>query len=173
MIAIIYIMGVAGSGKTTIGKKLSEVTAVPFFDADDFHSVANKNKMNAGQPLNDDDRKEWLQNINQKAREEAANKGAIIACSALKEKYREVLAHNIDCPVYWVFLQGDYRLIHERISGRKGHFMPAALLQSQFEILEVPENGLVIDISKHPDEIVSIILRALNLPATTPPSRQD
>lgn len=164
MIAIIYIMGVSGSGKTTVGKKLSETTGIPFFDADDFHSVANKNKMKAGHPLNDDDRKEWLQNINQKAREEAGKKGAIIACSALKENYRTVLAGKIACPVYWVFLQGDYQLIHERINERKGHFMPAELLRSQFEILEAPSDGLVIDISKKPDEIVKIILRQLNLP---------
>ncbi|WP_276503482.1 gluconokinase [Terrimonas pollutisoli] len=164
MIAIIYIMGVSGSGKTTVGEKLSGATGIPFFDADDFHSVANKNKMNAGHPLNDDDRKEWLQNINEKAREEAGKKGAIIACSALKENYRNVLAGKIACPVYWVFLQGDYQLIHERINDRKGHFMPAELLRSQFEILEAPANGLVIDISKKPDEIVKIILRQLNLP---------
>lgn len=167
MTAIIYIMGVSGSGKTTIGKKLSRVTGIPFFDADDFHSVANKNKMSAGHPLNDDDRKGWLQNINQKAREEATNKGAIIACSALKEKYRTILTAHIDRPVYWVFLQGDYQLIHERISDRKDHFMPAGLLQSQFEILEVPAGGLTIDISKSPEEIVSIILQQLNLPVIT------
>ncbi|MFC0774801.1 gluconokinase [Terrimonas alba] len=164
MIAIIYIMGVSGSGKTTVGKKLSEATDIPFFDADDFHSVANKNKMKAGHPLNDDDRKEWLQNINQKAREEAGKNGAIIACSALKENYRRVLASEITSPVYWVFLQGDYQLIYKRMNDRKGHFMPAELLQSQFEILEVPADGLVVDVSKNPDEIVKIILRQLNLP---------
>ena len=166
MISIIYIMGVSGSGKTTVGKKLSETTGIPFFDADDFHSVANKNKMNAGHPLNDDDRKEWLQNINEKAKEEAEKKGAIIACSALKENYRKVLASEITCPVYWVFLQGDFNLIHERISDRKGHFMPAGLLQSQFEILEVPADGIPIDVGKDPGEIVNIILYRLNLPAT-------
>ncbi len=165
MIAIIYIMGVSGSGKTTVGKKLSEATGIPFFDADDFHSVANKNKMKAGHPLTDDDRKDWLQNINQKAREEAENNGAIIACSALKENYRKVLAGKITSPVYWIFLQGDYNLIHARLNDRKDHFMPAGLLQSQFEILETPADGLAIDISRNPDEIVKIILRQLNLPS--------
>ncbi|MEI9912960.1 MAG: gluconokinase [Bacteroidota bacterium] len=85
---IIYIMGVSGSGKTTIGQRLSSETGIPFFDADDFHSNANKEKMRAGQPLSDDDRSDWLITIHQLAKKEAAGNGAIIACSALKEKYR-------------------------------------------------------------------------------------
>lgn len=163
MAITIYIMGVSGTGKTTIGKKLSAATGIPFFDGDDFHSLANKNKMKAGHPLNDDDRKEWLEAINQKAREEAKFKGAVIACSALKENYRKVLANKIEASVYWIFLKGDYDLIRDRINERKDHFMPAALLRSQFEILEIPENGLVIDIRKSPDEIVEMIVKSLDL----------
>src|SRR6266700_2782944 len=102
---IIYIMGVSGSGKTTIGKKLSERTNIPFFDADDFHSLANKKKMKAGDPLTDDDRAVWLTRINALAKEQMKKKGAIIACSALKEKYRIVLSGGIIIPVFWIFLR--------------------------------------------------------------------
>src|SRR5262245_57577181 len=101
---IIYIMGVSGSGKTTVGKLLSQKTNIPFFDADDFHSEANRLKMKNGIPLNDEDRKEWLQQLNTLARRQAGDKGAIIACSALKEKYRAILSEDINQPL-WVFLQ--------------------------------------------------------------------
>src|SRR5204863_7094941 len=95
---IIFIMGVSGSGKTTIGKLLSGKTTLPFFDGDDLHSDANKEKMKAGIPLTDDDRAEWLLKINQLAKEQMRKQGAIIACSALKEKYREILMDEITVP---------------------------------------------------------------------------
>lgn len=161
--SIVYIMGVAGSGKTTIGQKLSEATEVPFFDADDFHPPANKEKMKAGHPLNDNDRKDWLATINELAIENSLKKGAFIACSALKEKYRIILAKNIKTPVYWVLLQGDFTLIKERMKTRKDHFMPASLLQSQFDTLETPANAIVIDIKNDPAEIVADILRQIKL----------
>src|SRR2546423_5812956 len=112
---IIYIMGVSGSGKTTIGKLLSEKTALPFFDGDDFHSAAHKEKMKAGIPLTDDDRAEWLTILNHLAKEQMKRRGAIIACSALKEKYRKVLSGEITVPVYWIFLTGSYELLLERM----------------------------------------------------------
>lgn len=155
---VIYIMGVSGSGKTTVGQKLSAVTNIPFFDGDDFHPPANKEKMRAGQPLNDDDRKDWLLRINQVARERAMDGGAIIACSALKEKYRTILADSISGPVYWVFLRGEFNLISERMKARKGHYMPESLLQSQFDILEIPSKAMVADISDSPDVIVKKIV---------------
>lgn len=158
---IIYIMGVSGSGKTTIGKKLSARTGIPFFDGDDFHSAANKEKMRAGHPLNDDDRDEWLTHINNFAKERAKDKGAIIACSALKEKYRAVLAGGIIVPVFWVFLQGDFGLILERMEERTHHYMPSSLLASQFEILETPRRAIVMDIRDEPDEIVEKIISRL------------
>jgi carbohydrate kinase (thermoresistant glucokinase family) len=161
-VSIIYIMGVSGSGKTTIGQRLSTETGIPFFDADDFHSTANKEKMRAGQPLSDDDRSDWLITINQLAKKEAAGNGAIIACSALKEKYRLLLSEGLHTPVYWIFLQGDYNLISGRMKARKGHFMPDSLLQSQFEALEVPGLALVADISNSPEEIVKNIIDKLN-----------
>jgi len=157
---IIYIMGVSGSGKTTIGELLSQKTGIPFFDADDFHPQANKEKMKAGHPLNDDDRKEWLQNIHQLAVKQMQLKGAIIACSALKEKYRNVLSNAIEKPV-WIFLQGSYEMIYERMKNRQGHYMPASLLRSQFESLEIPADALAISIDKTPEEIVDLIFAKL------------
>lgn len=161
VVSIIYIMGVSGSGKTTIGQQLTSETGIPFFDADDFHSRANKDKMKAGLPLNDKDREGWLHTINQLAVGEAQKNGAIIACSALKEKYRTLLSYGIKVPVHWIFLQGDYQIINERMKTRINHFMPESLLQSQFETLENPENAITIGINKNPEEIVKKIIDEL------------
>jgi len=155
---IIYIMGVSGSGKTTIGKLLSAKMALPFFDGDDLHSVANKEKMKAGISLTDDDRAAWLTKINQLAKEQMKKQGAVIACSALKEKYRKVLSGEITVSVHWIFLQGDYELLFERMQSREEHFMPAALLPSQLNDLEIPAPCISIDISNSPDEIVEAII---------------
>jgi len=157
---IIYIMGVSGSGKTTIGKLLSQKTEIPFFDADDFHTVSNRKKMKAGQPLNDEDREEWVHQLNQLAIEQMSLKGAIIACSALKEKYRHVLSKAIEKPL-WIFLQGNYDMIYERMKNRKGHYMPASLLQSQFDNLEIPGNAFCVSIEQEPNEIVALICKQL------------
>ena len=160
---IIYIMGVSGSGKTTIGKLLSAKTALPFFDGDDLHSAANKEKMKAGIPLTDDDRAEWLMKINQLAKEQMKKPGAIIACSALKEKYRKVLSGDVNVPVYWIFLNGNYELLLERMGSRKEHFMPAALLPSQLNDLEIPGYCIPIEISKSPGEIVETIVSRVGM----------
>ncbi len=149
-------MGVAGSGKTTIGKLLHQKTDIPFFDADDFHPQANKDKMKAGHALNDEDRAAWLQQLNQLAQQQLHLEGAIIACSALKEKYRSVLGMGIQAPV-WIFLQGSYETILERMQNRATHFMPTSLLQSQFESLEIPVDALAISIDQEPAAIVEII----------------
>ena len=154
-------MGVAGSGKSTIGAKLSAATGIPFFDADDFHPPANKEKMKAGNPLNDDDRKDWLITINELAKEQGQKSGAIIGCSALKEKYRNILSEGIKSPVHWILLQGSFGLIQERMKARKDHFMPPNLLQSQFDTLETPGHAIVMDIKNSPDQIVADILRKL------------
>ena len=154
---IIYIMGVSGSGKTTIGKLLSLKTGIPFFDGDDFHSAGNKAKMRSGKPLNDNDRKHWLEELNSLAIEHSMLKGAIIACSALKEKYRTILTKNIDQPK-WIFLQGTYEVIHERMKERE-HFMPARLLRSQFNDLEIPQFAFSIDIKNKAGEIIEMIMQ--------------
>jgi gluconokinase len=160
MNSIIYIMGVSGSGKTTIGNLLSQKMNIPFFDADDFHTIANKEKMKSGQPLNDEDRQKWLLQINSLARKEAYLHGAVIACSALKNKYRMVLGEGIKDAV-WIFLEGSYDIILERLKNRQQHFMPATLLQSQFDILEIPEEAICISIEKDPVEITDHIYTCL------------
>jgi len=158
---VIYVTGVSGSGKTTIGKLLSLKTALPFFDADDFHPAANKEKMKAGHALTDDDRAQWLQRLNSLAVEQSKLRGAVIACSALKEKYRTVLAKGIAKPV-WIFLNGEYDLIRQRMKQRD-HYMPVALLRSQFEDLEVPSSAFTVDIKNDPGKIVDLILEYLKL----------
>jgi carbohydrate kinase (thermoresistant glucokinase family) len=154
-------MGVSGSGKTTVGKKLSERIKIPFFDGDDFHTDANKEKMKMGHPLTDEDRGGWLTRINELAKEQMKKKGAIIGCSALKQKYRTVLSRDITSHVFWVFLKGSYELIKKRMEKRKGHFMPASMLSSQFKTLEPPTHAITIDILKTPDEIVEEIIERM------------
>lgn len=160
MNAIIYIMGVACSGKTTIGKSLSAKTGIPFFDGDDFHPSSNKEKMKRGHPLNDEDRQGWLEQLNVIALEQQNSKGAIIACSALKQKYRSVLAHGIEKAI-WIFLEGSYETIFERMN-KRDHFMPVALLHSQFETLEIPALALRIDINNDPQKMAELIIQYLN-----------
>lgn len=152
-------MGVSGSGKTTVGKLLSEQTGIPFFDADDFHSTANIEKMKAGIPLTDEDRVAWLQSLNQLAKENET-RGAVIACSALKETYRQQLADGLH-HIQWVYLKGSYQLIHERMLQRPHHYFSAAMLQSQFDILEEPSNAWVFDVQEEPNRITESILKYL------------
>ncbi len=157
---IIFIMGVSGSGKTTIGKLVAKQLCIPFFDADDYHSTDNIEKMKAGIPLTDADRRNWLQKMNQLAVQQQTAKGTVIACSALKESYREILQQNIVLP-QWFFLTGSPQLILERMQNRTGHFMPAGLLQSQFDILEPPSEAPGISIEQDPDSILQYILKQL------------
>lgn len=158
---IIFIMGVSGVGKSTIGHLLSEKLGIPFFDGDDFHPAANILKMSEGEPLTDNDRFGWLQTLNTLAKEQLEDRGAIIVCSALKESYRDILSENIRKRTRWVFLSGSFQQIIKRINSRKGHFMPAHLLQSQFDILEIPQNALTIDINLTPKQIVDEISERL------------
>jgi len=155
---IIFIMGVSGSGKTTIGQLLAKEKGVPFFDADDFHPIANVEKMKAGNPLNDEDRAPWLDRLNELAKVEIQKKGAVITCSALKASYRERLEEGLASPPKWIFLNGKFETILNRINQRAGHYMPASLLQSQFDALELPENAFSVDIEQQPEEIIYQIL---------------
>lgn len=157
---IILLTGVSGSGKTTVGQLLSEKTGIPFFDADGFHPPKNVEKMAAGQPLNDADRAGWLVAIHDFLQKKEGQP-VIFACSALKKKYRQTLADGLEKRVVWVFLNGDFDLIRQRLETRKGHFMPSKLLASQFEILELPENALVFDIHFSPEKIVRQLLKQL------------
>jgi gluconokinase len=158
---IIVIMGVSGSGKTTVGRELAAALRWDFSDADEFHSPANLEKMKSGIPLTDQDREPWLQSIRDAIeRWKCDEPGHVLACSALKKRYREVLGRN-DPDVRFVYLHGGFELISERLKSRKSHFFNPALLRSQFEALEDPEDALVVDVSKEPKEIVSQILTAV------------
>lgn len=157
--ALIYIvMGVSGSGKSTVGKLLADELKIPFFDGDDFHPETNVKKMALGNPLNDDDRADWLKQLNALA---LANQtfGAVIACSALKVSYRLILKQNLIDQMEFVYLNGTFDEISERLRGRKNHFMPRGLLKSQFDTLEVPTNAISVSISKTPSEILTSILQ--------------
>lgn len=151
-------MGVSGCGKSTIGKLLSKKTNLPFFDADDFHPEANIKKMESGAPLNDKDRAPWLGNLNKLAQEKTKTTGAVIACSALKSKYRRRLEKGLPEMPTWVFLDGDFDLLLSRINSRADHFMPASLLQSQFDTLEKPRKGIKVDVANKPEEIIAKIM---------------
>ena len=150
-------MGVSGSGKTTVGKKLSAKTDIPFFDADDYHSPANKAKMAAGIPLTDEDRKDWLSQLNKLAVEHLKTGSCIIACSALKKPYREILSAKIEKSIRFIHLNGNIELIKQRMIQREGHFMPISLLESQFKDLEDPKEAYVIGIEKDIETIVAEI----------------
>ncbi len=158
----IILMGVSGVGKTTLGKMLAEKLKLPFFDADDFHSEANISKMNTGLPLNDDDRKIWLENLAENIRK--WSDGGVLACSALKEKYRQVLVQHAEKPVKWVYLYEDFEIIKNRMEKRKDHYFKPELLRSQFDILEPPAYGIHIRVNKSAEENMEKIMKELDKP---------
>jgi len=157
---MVVIMGVSGSGKTTIGLQLSDVLGIPFFDADDFHSEENVTKMKQNIPLNDADRQPWLESLAINISEWDSKTGAILACSALKESYRKTLASEVNS-ITWIYLYGSFDVINARINNRSGHYMKSTLLQSQFDTLEIPEYGIHIDAGLDPKEIVATLTSKL------------
>ncbi len=155
---VFIVMGVSGAGKTLIGTLLSERLGCPFFDADNYHSDENRNKMASGIALTDDDRIPWLQTLRCLIEQEREKHGCLVlACSALKHAYRKILRGNKD-DVCFVYLRGEPSLIAERLKSRKGHYMNPVLLKSQFETLEEPTSALEIDVSQTPQQIVDTIL---------------
>ena len=137
----IIVMGVSGSGKTTVGEALAVALDIPFFDGDEFHSLEARAKMSAGVPLTDEDRWPWLDRIGLRLADAAGYpKGAVVACSALRRAYRDRLRAAVGSGLRFIFLEGDKALMRARVAGRKGHFMPASLIDSQFATLE-PPNG--------------------------------
>ena len=157
------IMGVAGSGKTTIGAKLARALDVAFVEGDDLHPAENVRRMAAAIPLTDDDRRPWLLAIAARLREsERAGAGLVVSSSALKRSYRDLLRSEAQADVQLVYLKGSPELIAERMAQRRGHFMPAALLESQFATLEEPapdEHAWVCDIRQPPDAIVAALVQ--------------
>ena len=148
---IVLLMGVSGSGKTTVGRSLSAELGWTFLDADDFHPQDNVAKMAAGIALSDADRLPWLDRLAEEMREETARgRDVVLACSALKQAYRERLAQGARQDLVLVYLKGDPTTIESRLALRSGHYMPASLLASQFAALEEPADAIVIDIRQTP-----------------------
>jgi gluconokinase len=159
---IVILMGVTASGKTTVGRMLAAQLGYQFYDADDFHPRANIDKMRRGIPLNDADRLPWLETLRDLVRRcLTEHREAVLACSALKDAYRQYLL--IDPQVTLVYLKAGQDLIHQRLLQRQGHFMNPALLESQFAALEEPKQAIEIDASLSPEEIVGAIRHQLQL----------
>ncbi|MDQ3101196.1 MAG: gluconokinase [Bacteroidota bacterium] len=154
-------MGVSGSGKSTVGNLLAKKLDIPFYDADDFHPLANLDKMNAGVPLTDVDRQHWLEELAASVKQWDTEGGAVLACSALKEKYRQTLQAGLNYTVQWIYLEGTADLLQERLQARSGHFMPPALLQSQLAALEKPTYALDLDVAQSPEILVEQIITQL------------
>lgn len=155
---IYWVMGVSACGKSTMGKALAARLGIPFFDGDDFHPQANIDKMASGIPLEDSDRMGWLERLNELARQQGEQQGAVIACSALKESYRELLSKDLKSEQVWVVLLGTYEQLLQRIQSRKDHFMPPALLKSQFDTLEIPEYGIHLDCTQPIETLLGEVL---------------
>jgi gluconokinase len=152
------IMGVSGSGKTTLGKALAQRLGWDFFDADDFHPPANIVKMAAGIPLSDSDRAPWLAALHEQLLSTLkAGRRPVLACSALKDKYRAQLLEGMD-GIAIIYLKGSYDLIFSRISIREGHYMKPEMLGSQFDTLEEPKDAVVLDVEMSLEEMIETII---------------
>ena len=155
-------MGVSGTGKSTLGRALSESLAWRFVEGDDFHPRENVEKMSRGEPLNDDDRRPWLDQLNREI-EKDHRRGvrSIVACSALKKRYRDWLAHGLE-GVQFVFLCGTRDVILDRLRDRRGHFMPPDLLDSQIAALEPPEDAIFVPVKLSTEQQVAEVVRQLS-----------
>lgn len=162
---IYIVMGVSGCGKSTLGKLLASSIAVPFYDADDFHSSANKQKMSAGLPLTDVDREGWLEQMVARVDEGLGENGAVLACSALKQAYRERLRRFKGGRVVWIYIKSTPEVVRQRMNLRQGHFFNVMLLQSQFEILEEPMNAVYLDGKLDPQTWLRVLMDTIFLPA--------
>ena len=162
---IVVLMGVTGSGKTTVGKLLAERANAAFADADDYHSAANREKMAAGHPLNDQDRQPWLERLNRVLADwhRSGNSG-VLACSALKASYRDTLSAGMpDGTVTFVLLDGSKQLIASRLASRKHEYMNPNLLDSQIATLEMPTDALRVVNDRKPEEVAEEILFKLKM----------
>ena len=160
---VVLIMGVAGSGKTTVGRRLASELGWDYVDADDLHPAGNVRKMAAGIPLTDEDRRPWLADLRALvSRYAASGESLVLACSALKSAYREMLG-SAAAGMATIYLKAKPELIRERLTQRQGHYMPAELLESQFEALEEPPDAITIPAAWPPDQVVAAIRAALRV----------
>lgn len=167
---IVVVMGVSGCGKSTVGQKIAERLGCAFRDGDEFHSDANRAKMHAGIPLNDDDRKPWLESIRTYMDEMTSDgRSLVVACSALKQRYRDVLRGSAGNTEF-VYLKGDFELLQSRLSARKDHFFNPNLLRSQFDALEEPADAIVVSIALAPQAIVDEAVTQLQARAAHRPA---
>jgi len=157
---IFVVMGICSSGKTVIGQMLAKRLGLDFYDADDFHPQSNIKKMKSQTPLNDSDRLPWLKAMAEQMLNWDKRGGAVLACSALKESYRDILRTGGD--VRFVCLKGTKEVILERMKNRKGHYMPTSLIDSQLKTLEEPQDAVIVDITGKPQEIVREIVKELD-----------
>lgn len=163
MTQAIILMGVAGSGKTSVGQRLAEILDWPFVDGDAFHPQGNITKMSQGTPLDDEDREAWLERLHDLIIQHLrAGKSVLLASSALKKKYRDQLRKGNNV-LNFVYLKGDFEVIFTRLKNRKNHYMQGRMLQSQFDDLEEPAGAIVIDIDQNLEDIVNQILQKLDL----------
>jgi gluconokinase len=169
---VVILMGVSGSGKTAVGQALAARLGWAFEDADNWHPASNVAKMRSGRPLNDEDRAPWLQSLNRIIRSRIAERrGTVLACSALKAKYRETLRNGVHGTgtLRFVYLRGTYKQIDQRLRERSGHFMPESLLRSQFEALEEPtaDEAFVVDTALSIEAAVEAIIVGLKLDSSS------
>ena len=164
-ITAVVVMGVSGAGKSTVGRIIAERLRCGFRDADSFHPKANIEKMSRGEALTDDDRWPWLTAIADWITERrAAGETGVVTCSALKRRYRDLITGKQSADVRLVYLKGDFELIEARLKARKGHFMPPALLRSQFAALEEPgadERALTVSVDAAPEVIAEWVMKGL------------
>lgn len=159
-------MGVSGSGKSAVAAEVARALSLKLLEADTFHSSENRKKMNKGIPLTDQDREGWLQNLNQEMRDlEGQQTSMILACSALKESYRQILVEGLTSPPRWFLLHGSEKLIRQRMDERQGHFVGSNLLPSQLETLEIPSYAYTLDIRKTVSELTWEIVREVQRPS--------
>jgi carbohydrate kinase (thermoresistant glucokinase family) len=161
-------MGVSGAGKTAVGKRVARALGLPFHDADDFHPAANRRKMAAGVPLTEADRQPWLEDLARRMTEWEGEGGAVVACSALRRRHRDVLAADATGAVRFVFLDAPPEVVRARLATRRGHYMPASLLMSQLATLERPkaDEAICVDASGEPDETARAVVAGLSSPRT-------
>ena len=162
---ILIVMGVAGSGKTTIAKALVALTGWQFAEGDDYHSEANRKKMHSGVPLTDEDRAPWLASLHEVILGwHQRGESGVMTCSALKQSYRDVLSAGLPKEAYrFILLEGSPELLQERLSARQGHFMNPGLLASQFATLEEPEDAIRVTVDRPPDVIARVVLEQIGV----------